>query len=331
MAVTIKDIARAANVSTNTVSRALNDKPDVKEETRQKILRIAGEMNYYPNVLAKSLISRTTKTIGVIVTDNANPFYALVIKGIEDEARKNGYSIILCNTNEVAEEELRAIRVLQEKQVDGILLTPVQKDDRYIDVLRRAGIPTVLVNRHPASQDMSFVINDNNQGAYLAVQRLITIGKKRLAYISGPETISSARERLVGAQRAMLDAGMDPDSLMIETSNLGMDDGAAAMKNLLSGSVRPDGLFAYSDLLAIGALQAIRETRLNVPRDIAVVGYDDIEFARFLEIPLTTVRQPRYSIGREAVSLLIKRLEDKDDDEQQRLVLRPQLIVRETA
>ena len=326
---TIKDVAQAANVSTNTVSRALNNKPDVSKETRAKVLSIAKELNYSPNNLARSLISKHTGTLGVVVTDNANPFYARVIKGIEDVVRTQGYNIILCNTDEDSEREVEAIRLLQQKRVDGILITPVQHDSRYLEELNSYPNPYVLLNRHPRKGLVDYVINDNAYGARLAVHRLTSTGRKNIAYICGPSTISSVQERLQGCKDAMEEAGLSSASLRVERTNLKMEGGVEAMERLLAHDP-PDGVFAYSDILAIGAMKSILEARLRIPDDIALIGYDDIEFAGMLEVPLTTVRQPRYRIGEEAARILLKKLDGSIEEEVKSVVLRPELIVRKS-
>ncbi len=327
---TIRDVAQAANVSTNTVSRALNNKPDVSPETRRRVLAAAKELNYSPNNLARSLISKKTGTLGVVVTDNANPFYARIIKGIEDVGRRHGYSIILCNTDEDSEREEEAIRLLQQKRVDGILITPVQKDFRYLEVLRNYQSPFVLLNRHPKNEMVDYVINDNAYGARLAIGRLISVGRRKIAYICGPSTISSVQERLEGCFAAMEAGGLSPKSLHVERTNLKMEDGFEAMQKLLEND-RPDGVFAYSDILAIGAMKSILEANLRIPEDIALIGYDDIEFASMLEVPLTTVRQPRYRIGEKAANMLINKLNNKNGTEVESVVLRPELILRKSA
>jgi LacI family transcriptional regulator len=328
---TIKDIAKAANVSTNTVSRALNNKPDVSPKTREKVLEIARKLNYSPNYLAKSLISGQTKTVGVIVTDNTNPFYARIIKGIEDTARGRGYVMILCNSNENIDDELEAIQVLQEKRVDGILMTPVQRDMQYLDLLRRFDKPIVFFNRHPEDSHADYVINDNRLGAGLATQRLIAIGRRNLVYLSGPATISSVRERLDGCCTAMRNAAMDPDALRVEPTDLMMEDGYRVMRRLIDSAVPVDGVFAYSDILAVGAMRAMLEEGMRIPQDVALVGYDDIEFAPMLEVPLTTVHQPRYRIGKQAANLLIDRLEGSRPEGPVNIVLKPELVLRSSA
>jgi LacI family transcriptional regulator len=328
--VTIKDIAAAAGVSINTVSRALNNKPDVNSETRTRILKIAEELNYSPNLQAKSLISKQTLSLGMLVTDNANPFYAEMIKGAEDVARQRGYSIILCNSNDDDEREMRALEVLREKRVDGIILTPVQKKHNILEKLARIKTPYVLVSRAPSGGPADFVKIDNLSGACLAVKLLLKKKRIPLAYLGGPEHVSSVRERLAGVWKAMDEAGLKREALRVIHAELSMEDGCRAMRELLSASPAPRGLFAYNDVLAIGALRAIREQGLHVPADIAVVGFDDIQYSSFLEVPLTTVHQPRYKIGEIAAGILIDKIEGKGSGKPQQITMKPELVIRET-
>lgn len=333
MSTTMKDIAREAGVSINTVSRALNGKPDVNEDTRKRILQIADRLNYVPNFLAKGLVTKNTRTIGVIVSDNANPFFARIIKGIEDYARSKGYNIILCNTDERYEKEEEAVRLLRERRVDGLLitLTPAQKKRTDILELKRSGVPFVLLNRHMDDIMTDYVINDNVYGAYLAVTHLVKLGHKRIGYISGPPQISSVRERLEGYRKAVFENNIEFDNSLVKESNLKMEDGYRLMKEFLELENKPTAVFTYSDLLAIGALKALKEANLKVPKDIALVGYDDIEFSSLLQVPLTTVHQPRYRIGEEGARILINRIEGKDSEGLYQIVLKPELVIRESA
>lgn len=332
MSTTMKDVAREAGVSINTVSRALNGKPDVNEDTKKRILEIADRLNYVPNSLAKGLVTKNTKTIGVIVSDNANPVFARIIKGTEDFARSKGYNIILCNTDEKYEREEEALRLLREKRVDGLVitLTPAQKKRTDILELKRSGVPFVLLNRHMDEMITDYVINDNVYGAYLAVTHLVKSGHKRIGYISGPSHISSATERLEGYRKALLENNIEFDNSLVKESNLKMEDGTRLMKEFLQLENRPTAVFAYSDLLAIGVLKALKETKLRVPKDMALVGYDDIEFSSLLEVPLTTVHQPRYRIGEEGAKILINRIEKKDSEGLHQIVLKPELVIRES-
>lgn len=332
MSTTMKDVARKAGVSINTVSRALNGKPDVNEDTKKRILEIADKLNYVPNFLAKGLVTKNTRTIGVIVSDNADPFFATIVKGVEDFARSKGYNIILCNTDEKYEREEEAIRLLREKQVDGLLITLAPAQEKRADILelKRAETPFVLLNRHMDDVMTDYVINDNVYGAYIAVSHLIKSGHKRIGYISGPSQISSARERLEGYKKALLENSIEFDNSLVKESNLRMEDGYRIMRKLLELKNRPTAVFAYSDLLAIGALRALVEAKLKVPKDMALVGYDDIEFSEFLEVPLTTVHQPKYRIGQEGTKILINRIENKDSEGLHQIVLKPELVIRKS-
>ncbi len=331
MHATIKDIARVALVSVNTVSRALNNKPDVNKRTKRRILSIAKQLNYSPNYLAKGLISRQTRTIGVVVTDNANPFFAKMIKGIEDVAYAKGYNIILCNTDEDPVREENAIRLLYEKRVDGILITPVQTGREHISKLMRLQIPFVLLNRHSNTIETDYIINDNAHGAKLAINRLLEIGRRRIVYIAGPASVSSVQERLEGCRMAMRQGNVSLRNLHIEHTNLKLQDGYDVMIRILRSASLPLGVFTYDDLLAIGAMKAIGEAGFKIPDDVALVGYDDIDFAEFLEVPLTTVRQQRYRIGEMGAKLLVDRMGGKTSRRYKHVVLRPDLIIRKSA
>lgn len=331
MGITIRDIAKAADVSINTVSRALNNKGDVNKETRNRIERIARELNYVPNQLARSLHHKQTGTIGVVVTDNSNPFYARLIKGIEDVASGAGYNIILCNSDEDAEKEAAAMKILKEKQVDGILITPTHTQEGFLRALGSYQKPLVLVNRSMDDADLDYVKTDNVLGAKMAVQRLVSTGRRRLWYLGGPARISSAVERLQGCREAVREAGLAPESLRVIETSLHMEDGYACTAAALREGGHPDGLFAYSDIMAIAAMKALREKGLAIPRDVAVVGYDDIEISRYLEISLTTVRQQRYELGRRSAEVLIDKLRDGEHHRTAHIVYSPELVIRDSA
>jgi LacI family transcriptional regulator len=331
MGITIRDIAKAANVSINTVSRALNNKGDVNKETRIRIERVARELNYVPNQLARSLHHKRTGTIGVVVTDNSNPFYARLIKGIEDYASGAGYNIILCNSDEDAQKETAALKILKEKQVDGILITPTRTSDAFLSELGGYHKPFILVNRSTDEADVDYVKTDNVRGAKMAIQRLLGLGRRKLWYLGGPQRISSAVERLKGCMEALREAGLPPESLRVIETSLHMEDGYACAVAAMKENGKPDGLFAYSDILAIAAMKALRETGLRIPSDVAVIGYDDIEISQYLEISLTTVRQQRYEIGWKSAEVLIDKLRDREGHKTAHIVYTPELVVRDSA
>ncbi len=329
--VTIKDIARELGLSVNTVSRALNSKPDVSRQTRARVLETARRLHYVPNTIARSLVTSRSNTLGLVVTDVVNPFYSRIIRGVEETARQRGYTIILLNTNEQDEDERAAIRVLRSKRVDGMIISPVQVSHDHIAALQEDGYPFVLINRYFPDLDTDYVINDNRLGAYLATGHLVRLGHRHIAHITGPKHVSSVRERLRGYRQALDEGGIAADQQRIIHTNLSLEGGYQATQQLLDACPLPTALFTYSDLLAVGALKAIREAGLRVPEHIALVGYDDIEFAAFLEIPLTTISQPSYEIGSRGVELLLELIENPDEQRQRHhIVLEPRLIVRKS-
>ena len=330
MGITINKIAQIAGVSKRTVTRALNGQSEISPATKQRILTIAKQLRYRPNALARALALKETKTLGLIVSDNSDPFFAQLARGVEDIAHDNGYSVIFCNTDEDYENELRAVHTLMEKRVDGILLTATQVGSEDILELINEKIPFVLTNRHVAEIATDYVIVDNRRGAYEAVSHLINLGHNRIAHISGPGQISTVKERLEGYRNALTEHDIEFDGSLVGVSDLHMERGFKVTKYFLRLEKRPTAIFGYSDLLAIGALRAVKEVGLKVPDDIALVGYDDIDFAPFLEVPLTTVAQPSYEIGKRSTEILISKLQGNGDKKPQQILLKPKLIVRKS-
>lgn len=331
MVITMKDIAKMAGVSVVTVSRALNNKPDINQKTKDSIIQIAKDLDYTPHGLARSLITRKTNTLGIIIPNNQDPFYAAVVDGISNESREREYSVILCNSHGDPDEELRMLRLLREKRVDGMLVYPTQEDDRYIDVLRQSPIPFVFLNRHTDALECDYVMNDNIHGAFSAVDELIRKGYRRIVYICARPDASSGKERIAGCKAAIKKHGLDSRNLRIMTCEETTHSCYAIVKGIIGDtSSKPDALFLWDDRLAIGAIKALLEENLRIPADMAVVGYDDIEISEFLYPSLTTVRQPTYQIGETATRILIDKLESQDLADPQRIVLKPELIVRET-
>jgi len=329
MAVTMKDIAKKAGVSVVTVSRALNDKPDINKETKDLILKIANELNYTPNGLAKSLVTKKTKTVGIVIP-GMDPFYAEVVDGISNESRKRGYSVILCNSHDSADRELELIRLLQEKRVDGMLIYPNQEDNRYIEELKNCPIPFIFLNRHTDALKCDYVINDNVYGAFSAVNHLIQKGYKKFTYICAKPTASSGKERIAGCKKSISENALPSDALNVVTCDETIGSCYDLVKELLKKDEKLNAIFVWDDKLAIGAIKAVFEAGKRIPDDIALVGYDDIEISEFLFPPLTTVRQPSHEIGETATRILIDKLESEDESELKRVVLKPELIIRQT-
>ncbi len=330
--ITLKDIAREAGVSTTTVSRALNNKNDISISTKQRILKLAKEMGYTPNAIARGLKIKQTQTVGVAIADISDPFFAPIVKGIEKAAHQEGYHIILCDTDEDYKKEEEALRTLIEKRVDGLLVTPAQTDYKDITELKRRKIPFVLLGRHFNFElfETDYVATDDIEGAFSATTYLIKKGHKRILFINGPDYVSSAKERLAGYKRALLEAGIGIDQSLIRKGGIKMEDGYKIMKEELKKSLNFTAVFAYSDFVALGVIKALKEAHLKIPRDIAVVGYDDIEVAAFLEVPLTTVRIPKYELGVEGFKLLKRKIANEISSPQ-KVILPTELIIRKSA
>ncbi len=330
--ITLKDIAKEAGVSTASVSRALNNKEDIRPSTKERILRIAKREGYVANAVARSLKAKRTETIGTVITDISDPFFAPIVKGIEKVAREEGYHLILCDTDENYQMEKEALRTLIEKRVDGLLITPVQTDYQDIVELKRKKIPLVLLARHFDFEllETDHVVPDEIKGAFSITTYLIEKGHRRILFINGPIYVSSAKERLAGYKRALLETGVRIDKALIREGGIKMEDGYTIMKQELKRSSQFTAVFAYSDFVALGVMKALKEANLKIPQDIAVVGYDDINVSSFLEVPLTTVRVPKYELGVEGFKLLKKKIAGELDSPQ-KVILPTELVVRKSA
>jgi len=329
--VTMRDVARAAGVSVNTVSRALAGKPDVSPSTRAKVLAVAKQLGYRPNKLARGLRSNRTATIGVIVTDIANPYFGALVKGVKEAAHRHGYSIVLQDTDEDYAKEEEAIQVMLAEQVDGLLITPVQTGIDTILCLKEAEVPFVLLGRRFEELKTHYVVTDDVRGGYLATEHLIELGHTEIALINGPPHISSAKERRRGYQNALTEHGIEPDDGLIRSGAITAADGYREATALLRSTRRFTAIFCYSDFVAFGAIAAVREAGLHIPEDVAVVGYDDVELASYLDVPLTSVRIPKKELGAAAVEMLLEMLAGGQQEAgPQGIELPVQLFVRES-
>lgn len=325
------DIAKRCGVSVTTVSRALRNKGDISKGTKEYILSVAKQLNYTANIPARVLAGGPSNTIGLIVADNANPYYAKMIRGVEDTARKAGYGIILFNTNEEPELEARGHQMLLENKVDGLLITSIKTGETPLQTLQGLKVPFVLLNRYIEDFDTDWVRSDNKLGAYLVISHLCSKGHSRIVHITGSEQISSVRERIAGYRQALEEHNYSFDRQLIFSCDLKLEGGYKCTKAALTQiNPRPTAIFAYSDLLAIGVMKALHELGLLVPDDIALIGYDDIEYAQFLEPPLTTVDQFAYEIGQKGIEILLEKIEWPEDKkwELQHIIVKPELKVR---
>jgi LacI family transcriptional regulator len=332
MAPSIKDVAVRAGVSIGTVSNVLNRPDKVAEATREQVLAAISELGFVRNSSAAQLRAGTSRSLGLIVLDMANPFFHDVAKGVEDVATELGYAVVLCNTDEQATREDRYLQVLEEQRVRGVLITPVEVSSERLDALRRRGTPTVLVDRHDPRVNCCSVAVDDVVGGELAGAHLMERGHRRIAFFSGPLALHQCADRLTGLRNAVAAGGADPDVVIdvIELPALKARIGYEAAREVLDRTADITAAFCANDLLALGVLRAAVSTGRRVPGDIAIMGYDDIEFAADAAVPLSSVRQPTVEIGRNAARLLLEECDHPDTHTHQQVMFKPELVVRES-
>jgi LacI family transcriptional regulator len=324
---TIREVAESAGVSYATVSHVINNTRLVTPETRERVLAAMKALNYRPNALARSLRQGKTNTIGLVLPDSANPFFAEISRSIEDESFKKGYSVFLCNTELDTQRELFYVDVLSKKQVDGIIFVAAGEQADSLDFLVRRNMPVVMIDRDVPNVEVDAVLTDNQLGGYLATRHLLELGHTRIACIAGPSSITPSAERMIGYRKALEEAGLSYDESLVVRGDYHAQSGMEITHYFLKMDPRPTAVFALNDLMALGALRAAAEAGYSIPRDLAVVGYDDLEIARFTNPPLTTIAQPKKEIGAQAINLLVDRMTRKSRAPS-RLVLAPELIVR---
>ena len=311
MTATIADVAAHAGVSTATVSRVLAGLAGARADTRERVLTSARELGYRPSGVARSLKMRTTRTLGLIITDIGNPFFPELVSAVEDAARERDYGVLLCNSGEHPEREAAYLELLAERRVDGVVIASSGVGRRHGAWLAAAPLPVVLVNSASPSVPLPTILSDNRAGAALAIEHLVALGHRRIAHITAPSRNEAAPARLDGARDALRAAGLDPAALVVALGDGHVSGGAAATERLLDADRGLTAIFAYNDLTAIGAIRALRGRGLGVPRDVSVVGFDDVALAAFADPPLTTVSQQTAAMGRWAVARLLDRLDGR--------------------
>ncbi|MQA04706.1 MAG: substrate-binding domain-containing protein [Streptosporangiales bacterium] len=327
----IREVAAHAGVSVGTVSNVLNRPELVTPATRQRVHQAIEALGFVRNESARQLRAGHSRTIGLMVLDVANPFFTDLARGVEDAANDAGLAVILCNSDESAAKETAYFDVLEEQRVRGVLVSPVRGVRNQVVKMRARGIPIVLVDRKATRRDQCSVSVDDVAGGDLAASHLLDRGHDRIGYVSGPLTIRQCRDRRVGALHALERTGRKADELLVfEAAALNVASGRAQTRLLLEQPEPPSAVFCANDLLALGALQEAVRAEKRVPDDLAIVGYDDIEFASAAAVPLTSVRQPRYELGVAAARLLIEEADEPETHLHQRLVFEPELVVRES-
>ncbi len=326
----IKDVAEAAGVSIGTVSNVLNRPDSVAPATRRRVLATIVDLGYVRNESARQLRAGHSRFIGLVVLDVANPFFADVAAGVEATADERDVVVTLCNSGEVAERENRHLDVLLEQRVQGLLITPVDTHNPRLRHFVDQGIPVVLLDRGAGRQKMCSVAVDDVGGGRLAGEHLVEQGHRRIAFMGGPMSIDQVADRLAGLRAAVAEADDGHEVLVLDTPALRIDAGRLAGEALVTmpDDERPTAVFCANDLLALGALQEAIRHGLHVPDDLAIVGYDDIQYAGGAAVPLTSVRQPREELGRTAAELLFEEIHDGDRHRHRQVDFEPELVVR---
>jgi LacI family transcriptional regulator len=327
--ITIKEIAELTGVSRTTVSRVLSGGAFVNKNTRDRILKIIEEKKYKPSIIAQSLRTNRTRTIGLVLADIENPFYFRVAKGVIDASEEKNYNVILCNSNNDIKLEERDIRTLIERGVDGLLLTTVELKMKTIKNLRDKEFPFLLIDCKLDIPGVNYVVNDDYYGAGLATEYLIKLGHKKIFFL-GNRKLLSLRERYRGFKDTLKRYNIEGSNNFVPKKFINMDntyDIDGIIKYLVNGQENVTAIFAGNDYLAV---KSITVNGIKVPEDISVIGYDNIEISSMLKVPLTTIRQPKYLLGKLATEQLLEILENGYDRELRRVILRPELVIRKS-
>ncbi len=331
--VRLSDVARAAGVSLGTVSNTLNRPHTVSEQTRKKVLAAIKKLDFVPNEGAASLRSGTSRMLGLVIPDVTNPIYAEITKGVAVAAEAAGYAVMLFNTDDQPDRELRQLEMLARHRSAGALIVPRKADDHRLERLRNLGLHLVLIDRAASEHDGCSVSIDDVRGGLLATSHLLASGRRKIAFVSGPVLVPQAAGRLEGLRRALVQAKLDPGSCIeIDMEDTSYADGELAASRIAEMSDPPDGVFCINDQLAIGVLRGLIRAGISVPAEISVVGYGDSAIAESAPVPLTTVRQPMFDLGRAAVGQLLSEVdESREEHHHSSTVFVPCLVIRSSA
>jgi len=312
MQIKLSEIAEKTGFSINTVSRALRDDKKLSDATCKKIKKTADELGYIPNYIARSMRSNTTHILGVISADSSNPFFAEVILGIEETARKHGYHIFLMNTEEKAENECEAIKTLQGRQVDGLISIPLYDDPSTLAVYKSLSVPFVFAGRKVCGLESHSILHRDKESTEEMVRHLLDNGHEKIMYLTGPDRISNSLERLCGYVNAYKNTGHELDKSLIVKTAGHIDDGYGAVNIALKMAVEFTAVVCFNDLVAMGVLKALHEHNLAVPDDIEVAGCDNLSISQYMQPRLSTIEVPKYKLGEEAVLEVIRHIEQSN-------------------
>jgi LacI family transcriptional regulator len=325
---TIRDVAHRAGVSTMTVSRVLNRTGYVSLPTRQRVEEVIAELGYVPNTLARSLRSKRTKTLALVLSDITNPFFTTLARGVEDVASDHGFNVIFCNTDESPQEQAEYLTVLVQKQVDGVLLVPASSVPEPVHFLQQRGIVVVVLDRNIPGVAVDIVRGESEQAAFHLTHHLLELGHRRIAMLGGPVGVSTAQDRVRGYQRAYCHLGVMLPADLFFCDSYTVAGGARMAQLALAAQPRPTAFFAANNFIAIGAFHVLRDQGLRVPEDLALVAFDDLPSTLMLDPFLTVATQSAYEMGRRATELLLARLAQTQPTPPQEIVLPTALVLR---
>lgn len=328
---TIRDVAKRAGVATMTVSRVINNSGYVSEATRAKVEAAVEELGYVPNMLGPSLRFNQTNTLALLVTDITNPFWTTIARGAEDAAHSKGYSVILCNSDESPEKQEQYLAMLLKRQIDGILLAPACSAAEPVELIKKQGVPVVVLDRSVPVSDVDIIRGDSFGGASQMTKYLLDLGHRQIAILSGPQAVSTSSDRVAGYRQALLEAGLQPNEDNIFWGHYTPTSGYNMTQKILAATSRPTAIFAANNFIAIGALRALRDAGFQVPVDMSVVSFDDIPETISIDPFLTVVTQPTYEMGYRAAELLLTRLASEGPTEYQSILLPTEIIVRRSS
>ncbi len=327
---TIKDVARLAGVSTTTVSHVINKTRFVAEVTQEKVMEAVRQLNYSPSAVARSLKCNSTRSIGMLVTQSTNPFFSEVIDGVESYCYRQGYTLILCNTGGIYEKQKEYIRMLAEKRVDGILVMCSDLTEELLNVLDSySDIPKVIMDWGPLTSQADKIIDNSEEGGYLATKYLIQNGHKDIACLSGHFTKAACQERIQGYRRAMNEADLPINEDWILEGNFECDTAVLAADKIIAMDNKPTAVFCFNDTMALGLMSRLQQRGIRVPEDISVIGYDNIEISEYFSPPLTTIHQPKRRVGKNAFEILLQRIKNKEH-ERRVFEMHPEIVERDS-
>lgn len=328
--ITIKDVAKRANVSISTVSRVINESKPVSSEIRQRVLKIIKETGYTPNPVARSLVMKKSQLIGVIVPDISNFFTGEILNGVEEIGKMYNYDILLCNTYGELEQELRYLNLLKSKQVEGIIFMTWRLKEEHKNFFKEDDIPIVLINRDTSEINLPSICIDHFNASYEMTKYLMDNGHKKIALIrSGKENDVFGIDQYNGYQKALMEANIEIDNRLIFNGNFKLEEAYECVEKMIKKDILPTAIFATTDFMAIGAINALVDNGYKVPEDVSVVGFNDIKLASIYRPRLTTIKQPIYDIGAVAIRVIIKKIKGEKIDNNM-IVLPHELIERES-